>query len=275
MSDQATTSPAPAPSTDADKIERAQIAALIKRLSAGQPLTDNQLDQVRAYNKRQEAAKTAATNPAPKRGRKPRPIIPMPAAPATMRDAQRLILTEALKRQQAGKPLLNHHARAIRDAWLLSDALYLWPDIAAAAAELMVSISTLRGWTGDGCPAIESHSPIPKPPVYQWLLANVHQRGGNRGATTEQIEDVELRYRQAKLAKLEDTLAAEAEDRARQGVITVMTTVRENLKHQLPGALFDAVAKCGTDRNAAEDAISRLIDHEIRRLEPATVKPQP
>lgn len=260
----------PSPSTPTltagDQLDRAQMAALIKRLKAGQPLTDKQLDQVKAYIAAQEAQ--AAGTPARKPGRPRRPVIPKLVAPATMRDAQKLILNEALDRQRAGKPLANHHARAIRDAWLLSDALYLWPDIAACAAELQVSISTVRAWAADGCPAIESHSPIPKPPVYQWMLAHVHTRGGERGGTTAQIEDVELRWRQAKLAKLEDSIAAEAEDRARQGVITVMTTVREHLKHQLPGAIYDAVAKHITDRNVAEDAVGQLIDHELHRLEP-------
>ncbi len=261
-----------APLSDApDIIERGQYAALVNRLKGGTPLSESQMEQVRSYQAKTAAATAAAAAPTGKKGRKPRPILPALTAASSARDAQSHVVREARDRLAKGKTLANHHARALRDAWLMEESLHLWPSLAAAAADCKVSTSTLRSFGEQGCPGIEPHSPIPKAPVLLWLLENAHGRGGDRGATKDSLEQVELQWRQAKLAKMNDALSAEAEDRARQGVLTVMGAVRHHLRHSLPGALFDVVAAAKDDRSAAELAIADLIENELRRLEPVRI----
>lgn len=254
-----------------DPIERAQMAALVKRLQAGTPLTDAHLRELRAYQER-EAAKKNPPPPTPtKRGRRPKAVIPKITAESSAREAQTALVLEAKQRMAAGRTLPNHLARALRDAWLLEDSVHIWPNLAAAAADCKVSVTTFRSFADQGCP-IEPHSPIAKAPVLAWLLDNAHQRGGDRGATTDTLEALEVQWRQAKLAKLNDHLIAEAEDRAHQGVLRTMGGVRHHLKHSLPGALFDVVAAAQGDRTAAETAIADLIENELRRLEPPAPK---
>jgi hypothetical protein len=258
--------------TDLD-IERAQVHALLKRLNAGTPLTEAQQKQVSNFlaAEKLKAEHINNNNPAEnKRGRKKKIIVPRGTSFATMRDAQLAVVNEAKDRIAKNKPLANHHARALRDAWLLEQSLHIWPTLAAASADLKVSPQTLRNMAEQGCP-FEPHSPIAKAPVLAWLLERAHERGGNRGTTTVDLEDVSLQWQKAKLDKLNGRLIAEAEDRAQQGVIAVMTALRHHLQNTLPGMACDAVTQAHGNRNAAEEAIIKIIDRELVRLEPRRI----
>lgn len=246
------------------QLERAQIGALLKKLNKGQPLSDAQMEQVRAWQTKQQQP----AEPPAKRGRKRKPIVPVIGPDSSARDVQMAVVAEARDRVAKGRPLQNHHSRALRDAWLLEESLHLWPNLAAAAADCKVSVTYMRDLGAQGCPGINPHSPIPKAPVLLFLLEQAHTRGGYRGPTTDDERQLDMDYRRTKLAKLNNSLVLDAEDRAHQGVLKTMGTVRHYLKHGLPGALFDTVAACKGDRAAAETAIADLIDIELRRMEP-------
>jgi hypothetical protein len=255
---------AAATANPADQIERAQMGALLKKLSKGQPLTASQLEQLNAWQAKQNAP---PEQPA-KRGRKRKPIIPKIGPDSSARDVQMAVVAEARARVAAGRTLQNHHNRALRDAWLLEESLHLWPNLAAAAADCKVSTSTLRSFGEQGCPGITPHSPIPKAPVLLWLLEQAHTRGGDRGPTSEDERQLDMAYRRSKLAKLNNELVFDAEDRAHAGIIKSMSRVRHHLKHALPGALFDLIVAAKGDRVAAEQAIADRIESDLRRLEP-------
>ena len=248
------------------QLERAQVGALLKKLSKGQPLTEQQLEQVRAWQARQ----TEPIEEPKKRGRKRLPIIPKIGPHSSARDVQKAVVAEARERVAKGRTLQNHHSRALRDSWLLEDSVYLWPNLAAAAADCKVSATQMRNFGEQGCPGINPHSPIPKAPVLLWLLEKSYERGGDRGPTTDDERQLDMDYRRSKLAKLNSSLVFDAEDRAHAGVLKTMGTVRHYLKHGLPGAIFDTVAAAKGDRASAESAIADLIERELRRLEPPT-----
>lgn len=226
--------------------------------------------------KRNEGAIPA--KPAPKakpkpkgRGRPRVAAVPQPpAAPAVVTTAQAMLamLQDAKERATTGKPLANHHTRILRDAWLLDMSAYVWPTSAAAAADLGISVGTFRSYAAQGCPGIEDHSPIAKHQVLAWLLRTAHDRGGKPGATINDAEELDNDLRRIKVARLSNALVTEAEDLANQGVIQRMGQLRHHLQNGLPGVLYETALKHHTDRTAGEDALSQLIDSELRRFEP-------
>lgn len=220
--------------------------------------------------KQGKAKGNAAPAPKAKRGRKRKPAVPreLPPPTITVDQAMRAQLTIALRRSEQGKTLANHEQRVLRDAWLLDMAPYLWPTSAAAAADLGVSVGTFRAYKDQGCPGIEDHSPIPKHLVLAWLLRTSHQRGGKPGATINDAEELDNEWRRSKLARLNNTLITEAEDRAHQGVIHRMGQLRHHLQNGLPGVVFEVALANQGDRTAAEDAIAQAIDTELRRFVP-------
>lgn len=242
-----------------------QVVNLMKMMKDGKVLNSEQELRVKNYIEAKKQKETPINNK--KRGRNKKAIVPRGTPFTTMHDAQTAVVNEAKLRLQNNKPLANHHARALRDAWLLEMHVHIWPTLAAAAADLKISVSTMRNFAEEGCP-FEPHSPIAKAPVLSWLLHRAHERGGARGATTDDLEQIELQWRQAKLNKLNESLVAQAEDRAHQGVISTMSAVRHHLQHVLPGAICDIVASANGDRIAAEEQAIKLIENELRRLEP-------
>ncbi len=222
--------------------------------------------------KRRSNPRASTNKPKRPRGRPPKAVVPNPdkpkGTPATTDEALAAQLVAIKAKAAAGKPLQNHEARLLRDAWLIEQAAQdvLWSGAEAAAAELGISVGTVRGFGDRGCPGIEPHSPIPKLPVYRWLLTNAHQRGGTPPATSEGIEAAELRIKLAKAAKLEGTLAAEAEDRARQALIQVVAATRHHLLYQLPGTIVEAIEAL-PDRHGREDCIRRLIVESLQQAQ--------
>ena len=215
--------------------------------------------------------------PARRRGRPPKapkaPTTPngseLPAA--TTAEAMRAQLAAVQARAAAGARLNNHEMRILRDAWLHEMAMHLWPSAEAAAADLGVSPNTFRGYGAarpdgtPGAPGIEGHSPIPKAPVLRWLLTNAHHQGGTSPATQATIEAVELSIKQAKDAKLWGALIAEAEDRATQGVIDTVDTLRHQLLQTLPAQLADQV-RAAVDLAAGEDTARELLESTLRDI---------
>ena len=202
----------------------------------------------------------------------PRAVESTPAAEPARRDALEPIsategmeglLREARERQKAGKSLQNHHVRILRDSWLLDQSLHLWPTMALAAADLGVSLTTLRGYGDAGCPHLEPHSPIPKAPVLTWLLHRAHQVGGQQHANRDSIEEVELRIKLAKAEQVERRLVAEAEDRASQAVLDTMAELREQLLRELPARIASG-ARGAADLAAAEDQVIALLTDALR-----------
>jgi hypothetical protein len=99
--------------------------------------------------------------------------------------------------------------------------------------------------------------------VLTWLLTRAHQRGGEQHADKQSIEQAELRIRLAKAAKLEQTLIAEAEDRARAGVLTLMSELRHTLLQALPIDLVTAARSASDHDSAVANAIA-LIEGALR-----------
>ena len=193
----------------------------------------------------------------------PEPAKKSPAKPTTAGEALQTLAEEGKARQAAGKSLQNHHVRALRDAWLYDMAQYVWTSADVAAADLGVSPATFRGYADQGCPGIEPHSPIPKAPVLRWLLQHAHERGGDRAANRDSIEQVDLRLKLAKAEREERALIAQAEDRANQGIVLLMAELREVLLRDLPGQLA-ADVRDATDHTHAEEIILRRLTDALR-----------
>ncbi len=218
--------------------------------------------------------------PKAKRGRKPKvpkvdAIVQAKAPASDVAEVSTAVAMaaqlKALKAKAAtGKSLANHEQRVLRDAWLQDMAQYVWEGAPAAAADLDISVGTFRSYREKGCPGIEDHSPIPKHTVLAWLVRTAHERGGQGGTTTNDIEAVELQIKQVKAAKGSGALISEAEDRATQGVIRLMGQIRNFLQNGLPSVVYEIAHKHPTDRTAGEDAISQAIETELRRFDPAT-----
>lgn len=198
----------------------------------------------------------------PRKAAIPRAASPPPVA-ASATDLLAAELERVKARSAAGHRLANHEARTLRTAWLLEQSRHLWPNADAAAADLGVSVSTVRGYADQGCPDIHPHDPIPKAPVLMWLLRRAHEAGGSEHATAASIEAVELSIKRAKESRLWGTLVAEAEDRATQGVIESQSQLRSVLLGQLPGQLA-AAARSATDADDAARQILDLIEQTIR-----------
>lgn len=219
----------------------------------------------------------------PAKAKSPAKVSPDTLAPPNAQE-QALAATEAIRRELAaalskstqGQRLANHEMRLIRDAWLHDQAMHLWPSLVAAAADLSISPATLRNFADQGCPGVEPHSAIPKAPVLAWLLKRAHERGGDRGATSETIEDVELRIKQAKLETTERRvreLRQQILDEANQGIVQAMAGVRTHLATVLPAQLAQTL-RTEPDQQAAEHAAAALIENALRTI-PAIAAPEP
>lgn len=168
------------------------------------------------------------------------------------------------KRLEQGKALPNHDNRLLREAtWLAKHADY-WHGVDEAAASLGVSPNTVRSYAEQGCPGIEPHHPVHRASVLHWLLKNAHASGGQAPATRQTIEDVELRIKSAKADQLEGRLLAEADDRARQGVLLACADARQGLLERVPRALSDG-HPYGSPA-ALEDAARAAITAELANL---------
>lgn len=227
-------------------------------------MTRRPADKPKRAVKVPEVPKATAKRGRPRKPAKP-PASPAVAAPTTMSVSDCMLAElDAVKAKAAlGRPLANHESRLLRDAWLMDQALHLWANLEACAADLQVSPSTVRGYATDGCPGLEPHSPIPKAPVLAWLLRRAHDRGGEQHATKQTIEEAELRIRLAKAAKLEQSLIAEAEDRARQAVLTLMSELRHALLQTLPSEVATA-ARAAADQDAATAVTLAAIERAMR-----------
>jgi hypothetical protein len=198
-------------------------------------------------------------------GRKKIPAVPaaMPNTAQTLTDLMSQQVEQAKARAAAGQRLANHESRALRDAWLLDQAKHIWPSMEAAAADLGVSLTTVRGYAEEGCPNLIPHSPIPKAGVLTWLLQRAHTRGGQPHANKDSIEAAELRIKVAKAEQLERRLVAEAEDRASQAVLDTLVELRERLLRELPGQLA-AEARNAADLAAAEELLIAHLTDALR-----------
>lgn len=224
----------------------------------------------------QPAAK-AARKPAKARtaSRAPQGTPAPPIGPQAVQEAMQRELAAAMAKSTKGQRLANHEMRLLRDAWLHDQALHLWPTLVAAAADLSISPATLRSFADQGCPGVEPHSPIPKAPVLAWLLKRAHERGGDRGATSETVEELDRKLKQAKLDTTERRvreIRQEAIDAARSGVQRAMAAVRHRLTATLPPHLVSTV-RDEPDRQAAEHAIATLIESALREIPAITSEP--
>ena len=211
-------------------------------------------------------ARKPARKPVRKPGRPPRPVLPKGAPNDAEPKTTDQVLADQLAliqtRSSRGDRLANHEVRILRDAWLHDQALHLWPNLEAAAADLGVSPSSMRAYKDQGCPALEPHSPIPKSPVLGWLLKRAHERGADRFATSDVAEEADARWKLARAAEKEKSLIAQAEDRAQQGLLAACTVLRTRLTQQIPAAICDAITG-EPDRAAAESRVAGLIENAI------------
>lgn len=221
----------------------------------------------------------------PKRGRPPKRVLPTgepAAAPPPAVDpgtdgaiAAQLVLVR--QRAATGARLAHHELRLLSTAWLHDQSLHIWPTLEAAAADLGVSPSSLRGYRDQGCPAIEPHQPIPKAPVLHWLLKRAHDRGGERFANKDLGDEADARYKLARAVEKEKSLITTAEDLAQQGLLAACIALRSRLTQALPGQLWDA-AHDEADRTAGESRLAALIENAITdgaRITPPTAPEGP
>ncbi len=223
-------------------IESLALANLAARARDGKPLSD-------ADWQRLAQAKAAAT--------------PDPAAAALDQAIADLHRLQA-EAKQAGKAFPAPLAKLLRDLALRDVARHIWPDVAAAAAELAVSVQTVRNWCDEsGIPS--ARCVIPKADLYRalWKRAQATAPAAASAGTDADQREQELRMleRQARIDERTNRLIAQANDHGRAGLIAAVSDVRQAITNRLPSVLADALAK-DTDRMTWEGQARRIIrDH--------------
>ena len=207
------------------------------------------------------ATKTATTPPPTGQQAGIPGIAPAPSADgATPAQATQALAAEAKRLADAGRHVPHHLAQALRQAWLADMDQHVWPSSTACAAELGVTQQSLRNWTKDGFPLVK-HSPIPKAPAYRWLYERERARVARAAAAGAADPDLDDRLKAAKLERLEGTLLAEADDHARQAILSTIATLKHRLRHDLPGLVLGALDHAeGPER---EDCIRRAVERVL------------
>ena len=206
------------------------------------------------------------------------PSDPPPPEPISATEAQRLILAQAAARAHRGERLSHAEAKCLREAWLHDMAEHLWPSWETAAAELSISVSTLRSFRDQGCPGLpgegDGHAPIAKARVLSWLLRRAHDRGAATFADAGSIEEQELRWKKAKADQLEGTLQAEAIATAESQIRDLFTRLRHEALHVWPETIVHATCAAiravgdiaHLDHAALLDDLESIIDQHLRGI---------
>lgn len=142
---------------------------------------------------------------------------------------------------------------------------HVWPDVAAAAQELGVSVQTVRNWCAElGVPAARTE--IAKTDVYRGLWLRERERAAapeTVGTEADQREqELRIAERQARIDERTARLTAVANDSARAGVIAAVRDLRGALLGQLPSRLADALAG-DDDRIGWEGQARRVIGQQL------------
>lgn len=175
------------------------------------------------------------------------------------------LAAQAQELLRQGKRLDRGEQKALRELALARLAEHVWPDRAAAAQELGISLRQLDGLKGRGLP-LPPHQPIVKAAVYRWLWRDSANSGGGRDVTDHRAlkEEAEARFKQAKAAQLEGELDKRADDLVKRGLGLVLRPVRQWLLHTLPGRVWDLIQ--GKSRAEAEPLLRRHIEQSLRDL---------
>jgi len=181
-------------------------------------------------------------------------------------DALRIMARNGRARLQMGQTPSREESRAIRDLALLERADVAWPDRTTAAEALGLTAKQMERYVASGLPA-PGHSPIPKEPAYQWLLALLRSTGETAVAREQdpawQAQQEDLRWRRLKNDALEGTLVAEAESRAMSALAAIARDLKAALLYAVPA---DICACLGPDLELPQDA-----QHRIRQIIAAAI----
>jgi hypothetical protein len=149
------------------------------------------------------------------------------------------LLADLRQRIAKGRALPKHLAQAARETFLADRDALVWPSVDHAAAELHVSVQTVRNWLGE-LGVDHQRTAIPKAPVYRRLWERAEQKLDEAKAGGAD-DDLDRQLKQMRLDKQTGRLVAEAEDRAREGLIAAVTEIRQDLVNALPGRARDAL----------------------------------
>jgi hypothetical protein len=168
------------------------------------------------------------------------------------------LVAEARALQAAGRPLQHHHARALREAFLLSAADHWWPDLRSAAAELGLHQNTLRGYGAQGAPI--AGKPLARAPLYRWLWQQATAELSVVAAGDADPKDqAQLELIRARTARLTGELIAQADDHARSACDQVAEILRDAFLGRGAADLWDLLQTATSDRDLAEDLIEGWI----------------
>ena len=168
----------------------------------------------------------------------------------------------ALARASGGKPT-SAALRLARLALLREQGAHVWPDAGSCAADLGVSVQTVRNWCDElGIPS--ARCPIPKADLYRALWQRDRQTTlapAPQSDADQREQALRIAERQARLDERTGRLQAEAADAGRAAVIGLVSDLRTALTTRLPALLADVLAT-DQDRLGWESTARRIItDH--------------
>lgn len=236
--DQVTVPPAPVPEPlTAGIVQAAYLRGLAAKVAANEPVTDREYERLAAWVEEDRA-------------RQPGPADRVAAEIAALQAAGRRVPVALLKAEREGR--------------LLDLTAHIWRDAGAAAADLGVSVQTIRNWCQE-CEIPHQRVPIVKAILFRALWIREQERA--RDASTEadrKEQSLRIAERQARIDEKAKRHLLEAQDAAREVVQQLIGEVRSALVSALPGLLADqAPVPAGIDRMAWEGQIRRCVESSL------------
>ena len=184
--------------------------------------------------------------------------------PDPVADLAKNLTDQLAKIQSEGKKPGKALLKAAEEALKSAQGATIWPDAAACAQELGVSVQTARNWLGElGIPS--ARTSISKIEVYKGLWIRERDSVGKATATTSDADDREqelrIAERQARVDERTQRLVAVANDAAKAGLIAAVRDIRSAIVNGLPSRLADVLAN-DQDRIQWEGRARKIIaDH--------------
>lgn len=234
------TNPPPSAVLDAAAIRRLALAGLQKRAESGERLNDAEWKRLDELNQLDR--------------------------PDPLGDLLTEIQAKLAKGKAGAAKLSPALLRLGREALLRDLAQHVWPDAAAAASEIGVSIQTIRNWCDEL--GLANRTAISKAELYRqlWHRAKDQAAAPSGGTEADQREQaLRIAERQARVDERTNRLVAIANDHGRAGVIGAVRDLRSALATRLPGLLADALAT-NQDRLVWEAQARRIIRSHLETL---------
>lgn len=174
----------------------------------------------------------------------------------------------AAKRQAAGHRLSREEHKALREAAILERVDTHWPDRAACAKALGVTPKIIEGYAAEKAP-IPPHSPIAKEPVYLWVLELLRQKGGkpaNDSDLRRQRDQEDIRFRRLKNDRLENTMTAEADAAAMEGLAKVVKACKNELIWTAPDAIWKTCKRKKVTKANGIKAVRKIITDALTKM---------